>query len=151
MGTSNEKGMNRLRHIIPTKSSFHFESIIGRGSFGRVWRVVYKPTKQKMALKQISKAMIIENKTVQSYLNERNLLVHLNNNPFVVKIHFAFQDKYYLYIAMDLLTGGDLRFHFIQNAKFTEEQTSNHYFIDAYIYFNRILYMFSIAWIRIIK
>ena len=36
---------------------------------------------------------------------------------------FAFQDRENLYLVMDLLTGGDLRFHICFYRKFTEEQT----------------------------
>lgn len=37
----------------------------------------------------------------------------------------AFQDREYLYLVMDLLTGGDLRYHIGRHRKFNEEQTSN--------------------------
>jgi protein kinase A len=37
---------------------------------------------------------------------------------------FAFQDRENLYLAMDLLTGGDLRYHISRQKKFSEEQTS---------------------------
>jgi serine/threonine protein kinase len=37
---------------------------------------------------------------------------------------FAFQDFENLYLVMDLLTGGDLRYHVSRHKKFTEEQTS---------------------------
>ena len=39
-------------------------------------------------------------------------------------MHYAFQDNDYLYLIMDLLTGGDLRYHISRHKKFTEEQTS---------------------------
>ena len=38
-----------------TKSSFEFIGIIGRGGFGKVWRVLYKKTKQIYAMKKMSK------------------------------------------------------------------------------------------------
>ena len=37
---------------------------------------------------------------------------------------YTFQDFENLYLVMDLLTGGDLRFHISRQKKFTEEQTS---------------------------
>jgi len=37
---------------------------------------------------------------------------------------FAFQDRENLYLVMDLLNGGDLRFHISKRKKFSEEQTS---------------------------
>lgn len=33
----------------------------------------------------------------------------------------AFQDRDNLYLVMDILTGGDLRYHICRNKKFTEE------------------------------
>ena len=38
---------------------------------------------------------------------------------------YAFQDRENLYLVMDLLTGGDLRFHISRKKKFTEKQTSD--------------------------
>lgn len=39
-------------------------------------------------------------------------------------MHFAFQDHENLYLVMDLLTGGDLRYHVSRQKKFNEYQTS---------------------------
>lgn len=44
---------------------------------------------------------------------------------FIVNMKKAFQDREHLYLVMDLLQGGDLRFHFCKMRRFTEEQTSN--------------------------
>lgn len=38
-------------------------------------------------------------------------------------MHFSFQDFENLYLVMDLLTGGDLRYHISRYKKFTEDQT----------------------------
>jgi len=37
---------------------------------------------------------------------------------------YAFQDRENLYLIMDLMTGGDLRYHLALKRTFTEEQTS---------------------------
>ena len=37
---------------------------------------------------------------------------------------YAFQDRENLFLVMDLLNGGDLRFHICRKRKFSEEQTS---------------------------
>ena len=39
-------------------------------------------------------------------------------------MYYAFQDLENLYLVMDLLTGGDLRYHVAKQKKFNEEQTS---------------------------
>lgn len=37
----------------------------------------------------------------------------------------TFQDRDYLYFLLDLLSGGDLRYHYLLRKRFTEDQTSN--------------------------
>lgn len=44
---------------------------------------------------------------------------------FLVNMVYAFQDRENLYLVMDLMTGGDLRYHISRHRRFTEEQTSN--------------------------
>lgn len=43
-------------------------------------------------------------------MNERVLLSQLNS-PFLVNMHYAFQDRDTLYLVLDLMEGGDLRYH----------------------------------------
>ena len=43
-------------------------------------------------------------------------------NMFIIKIHFAFQDRENLYLVTDLISGGDLRHHIALFKRFTEEQ-----------------------------
>jgi serine/threonine protein kinase len=43
---------------------------------------------------------------------------------FLVNMHYAFQDRENLYVVIDIMPGGDLRYHFAKHRKFTEEQTS---------------------------
>jgi serine/threonine kinase 32 len=71
----------------------------------------------------MSKAKIIDKKSQISIKYERDLLSKLKH-PFIINMHYAFQDFEYLYLVMDLLTGGDLRYHVSKYKRFTEEQTS---------------------------
>ena len=112
----------KIPEEIVTKSSFEFIGIIGRGGFGKVWRVLYKKTKDIYAMKKMSKCKIIDKRSEKSIKAERDLL-SIMNHPFIINMHFAFQDAEYLYIAMDLLTGGDLRYQIFKQKIFFEEQT----------------------------
>ena len=49
-------------------------------------------------------------------------------------MNYAFQDYDNLYLVMDILNGGDLRYHICKNKKFSEEQTSNNYLYLILIY-----------------
>jgi serine/threonine protein kinase len=75
-------------------------------------------------MKEMSKARVITKRSVKSVMNERQILTQLNS-PFLVNMYYAFQDRENLYLLMDILSGGDLRYHFCRYRKFTEEQTSN--------------------------
>ena len=103
------------------KSHFQYEMVIGKGGFGKVWIVNQKKSKKYFALKEMGKAKIISKRSVHSVMNERTLL-HQITHAFIVNMKYAFQDRDCLYLVMDLLTGGDLRFHICVYRKFSEEQ-----------------------------
>lgn len=80
----------------------------------------------------MSKAKIVEKKSQNSVKYERELLSKIRHPyeinslifRFIVNMIYAFQDRENLYLVMDLLTGGDLRYHVSRCKKFSEEQTS---------------------------
>ena len=55
----------------------------------------------------------------------------MNCYRLIVNMCYAFQDRENLYLVMDLLTGGDLRYHICCQRKFAEDQTSM--FISFYV------------------
>ncbi len=105
-----------------SRNSFEYLSIIGRGGFGKVWKVYNKKYHSYFAMKEMSKAKIIDKKSEKSVKSERELLSKINH-PFLINMHFSFQDNNHLYLVMDLLTGGDLRYHICKNKKFSETQS----------------------------
>jgi serine/threonine protein kinase len=107
---------------ILSKNSFKMQVVVGHGGFGKVWKVEHRTSKKSYALKELSKYKIYRNRGVSSVINERKILANLDH-PRIVKMHYAFQDKEQLYIAMDYLSGGDLRTHLIKHSKFNEQQT----------------------------
>lgn len=91
----------------------------------------------------MSKAKVIDKKSERSIRYERELLSKMRH-PFIVNVHYAFQDITNLYLVIDLLTGGDLRYQISKYRKFTEEQTK--FFVACillaldYIHTNNILH-----------
>jgi serine/threonine protein kinase len=125
-----------------TKTNFNYQYCIGKGGFGKVWKVERKKTKQTYAMKEMSKARIITKRSIKSVMNERQILTQLHN-PFIVNMYYAFQDRDNLYLVMDMLSGGDLRYHICKHRRFSEEQTSKR--INS-INECRILYRMSRCW-----
>ena len=108
--------------FIVNRNNFEFLYIIGRGGFGKVWKVRLKNTNEFFALKEMFKVKVIDRRSEFSIMSERNLLSKLKH-PFIVNMYFAFQDFSKLYLVLDLLTGGDLRYHIAKIKTFTEPQT----------------------------
>lgn len=106
---------------IINKSSFIYQHPIGRGGFGKVWKVELKRTKTIYALKEMQKLRIVSKRSIYSVMNELKLLKVLRN-PFIVNMHFAFQDRENLYLILDLKNAGDLRFQLTKAKKFKESQ-----------------------------
>ena len=113
---------NYFPQINLNKSLFEFLYVIGRGGFGKVWKVNLKKTQKCYALKEMSKLKIILRRSEKSIQSERELLSNLYH-PFLVNMICAFQDYENLYLVMDLFKGGDLRYHIFINKKFTESQS----------------------------
>ncbi|CAD8141420.1 unnamed protein product [Paramecium octaurelia] len=119
---NNSKDVNFDDVSLPSKNDFHMLFVIGRGGFGRVWKAENKKSKQLYAIKEMSKCKIVNKKSVSSVMNEKYLLCNLRH-PFLVNMHASFQDRENLYLVMDLMQGGDLRYHLCKQKRFTEKQT----------------------------
>ena len=69
----------------------------------------------------MSKAKIIDKKSIESILGEKRILSELHH-PFIVNMIYSFQDLEYLYLVMELLSGGNLRYHLSLRKRFNENQ-----------------------------
>ncbi|KAJ5460507.1 Serine/threonine-protein kinase 32B [Penicillium daleae] len=98
---------------------FRLLRVVGKGAFGKVRIVERKDTGLTFALKYIRKEEVVRSESVRNIIRERRMLEHLNH-PFLCNLRYSFQDMEYIYIVVDLMNGGDLRFH-ISRKSFTEE------------------------------
>ncbi|KAJ2723663.1 hypothetical protein GGI07_002458 [Coemansia sp. Benny D115] len=92
---------------------FRLLRVIGRGSFGKVRIVEHRDSGKTYALKYINKATCIAMKAHQNTIRERDMLEEIDH-PFIVNLRFSFQDEFSMYVVMDLMIGGDLRFHMMR-------------------------------------
>ena len=124
-------------------SNFKLIEIIGRGGFSKVWKVLYLKYNKIYAMKKMYKVEIIDKKSEKDVLIELSLLSRIHH-PFIVNIHFAFQDKEYLYLITDYLPQGDLRYQLIHNKYYSENQikfiVSNILLSLEYIHSNSIIH-----------
>jgi len=61
-------------HQAISKTNFGFEYVIGRGGFGKVWKVELRKEKKLFAMKEMAKARIISKRSVNSVMNEKKFL-----------------------------------------------------------------------------
>ncbi|KAL7843938.1 hypothetical protein SRHO_G00224770 [Serrasalmus rhombeus] len=99
----------------------HFQILraIGKGSFGKVCIVQKKDTKKMYAMKYMNKLKCVERNEVRNVFKELQIMQNLEH-PFLVNFWYSFQDEEDMFMVVDLLLGGDLRYHLQQNVHFSE-------------------------------
>ncbi|OQV25936.1 Serine/threonine-protein kinase 32B [Hypsibius exemplaris] len=96
----------------------HFQILraIGRGSFGKVCIVQKKDNKVMFAMKYMNKKRTLEKASIRNVLREIEILMNLDH-PFLVNLWYTFQDEEDMFMVVDLLLGGDLRYHLEKQGK----------------------------------
>ena len=80
MGSCSIKDPSNVRKEISVhKSDFLILYPIGKGSFGRVWKIQNKKTNRFYAMKEMSKVIIYKKKAISSINQELHILSSLNN------------------------------------------------------------------------
>jgi len=99
---------------VPSINDFQILKVLGKGAYGKVYQVrkINGPgSGQIYAMKAMNKSRICGSKTdVRHTKAERNVLVSVNNdsNPFIVRLHFAFETERRLYLVQEFCCGGEL-------------------------------------------
>lgn len=101
-GIKIEKGLN--------VGGFKFYRMLGKGAYAKVRVAEKKDSGELFAIKCYNKQHIVDKKAVTTVLQERKLL-SLVCHPFCIYLHWSFQTDTELFLVMNLLPGGDLRFH----------------------------------------
>ncbi|KAI0255083.1 kinase-like protein [Lactifluus subvellereus] len=108
--------------LVGEVSLYHFDlhRVVGKGAFGKVRVVEHKRSKKLYALKYIDKQRCIKQKSVANVIQERRLLEEVDH-PFLVNLRYAFQDDDNCFFVLDLMLGGDLRYHLNTRGNFPED------------------------------
>ncbi|XP_012674478.1 serine/threonine-protein kinase 32C [Clupea harengus] len=100
----------------------HFQILraIGKGSFGKVCIVQKRDTEKMYAMKYMNKQQCVERDEVRNVFRELEILQEIEH-VFLVNLWYSFQDEEDMFMVVDLLLGGDLRYHLQQNVQFSED------------------------------
>ena len=94
---------------------------LGKGSFGSVYKVRHKTTKDIRAMKIIRNST--DNKLDNKFLREIQVLKELEH-PNIIKIFEYYIDDQYHYIVTELVTGGELYDTIVKFQKFNEKKAA---------------------------
>jgi serine/threonine protein kinase len=78
--------------------------VIGKGSYGKVMLVKKRDDGSIFAMKVLIKQNLIQRGQVEHTRTERHVL-EVANHPFIVKLHYAFQNRRKLFLVMEYCPG----------------------------------------------
>ena len=107
---------------------FQMLALLGKGAFGAVYLARKKESGEVVAVKKIVKAQF-EQSNKDRVMREKKVLQVASNNEWLVGLSYAFQDKEFLYLAMEYIPGGDLR-GLLRNCGCLEEGMATFYLIE---------------------
>ena len=90
------------RHSQVNFKDFELLSIIGNGTFGKIYLVQSQSLKTIHAMKSIRKDVVIEQESVENLVVEKLIQLQVNH-PFIIGIDFVFQRAYRIYFIMDFI------------------------------------------------
>ena len=103
------------------KATYNIETnVLGSGSYGKVFLGTDKKNPDfKLAIKVIKKTKL-DADDLKNLKNEVKIMQQVDH-PNIVKYYETYDDKKYIYLCMELCTGGDLYKHMLSN-KITETE-----------------------------
>jgi len=126
----------KKRRFKVTLKDFECLAIIGRGAFGEVRVCRRIETGEVFAMKIMKKTEMLRKNQVAHIRAERDVLA-LADNPWVVKLHYSFQDNANLYLVMEYLQGGDLMTILMKEDVLTDAQ-SRFYIAETAVAINSV-------------
>lgn len=89
------------------KEEYEIYNDLGKGSFGTVYKVYHKITKQIRAMKVIKKDTVLLQDDDRKFLKEIEILISLDH-PNIIKIFDYYVDETNYYLIMEYVSGGEL-------------------------------------------
>ncbi|OAJ43002.1 hypothetical protein BDEG_26387 [Batrachochytrium dendrobatidis JEL423] len=89
---------------------FYICEVLGKGAFGKVCVIKRKTDNHLFALKYTQKKKAFDEKAIQHVVQERNILEEIRH-ALICGLRYSFQDEEFMYMVLDFISGGDLRYH----------------------------------------
>ena len=126
---NNKEGFNKEEFVGKVKGKLEekYEIVkeIGTGGFSRCLLVKNKTTGILYACKELTKKKLSD---YEGLMREVNLMIKLDH-PNIIKLYEVYENEKYIYLIMELCTGGELFDRIVENTEngkpFTEKQAAN--------------------------
>ena len=103
--------------------AFQAKTLIGQGSFGRIFLSIETTTSSHFAIKQLRKIDIIKMKQIDHLRNEIYILNSIKH-PFIIEMKGFTQNARNIYIVMEYIAGGELFSLLREEGQFGKAETS---------------------------
>jgi len=113
----------------PGRTDFDIIKPIASGAYGSVHLGKHKRTKEHVAIKVLSKQVMVDKNCASQVLQEKEVL-RFAANPFVVQFYCSFTTDKSLYIVMEYAPGGDLA-NYLKNMVMLTEAESRRYIAET--------------------
>lgn len=90
-----------------TTNDVKIQGRIGSGNFGKIFAVKLKDNQELFAMKTYGKQEFLLTNLARFLFSEKRIMANFDH-PFIVKMHYAFQNNEKLFIMMDYCHKGDL-------------------------------------------
>lgn len=103
-------------------NDFDILRVLGRGAFGFVKACIKKDSGKLYAMKCIDKKRVQATDSVDTIMAERKFLSMMDSR-FTVCLKYAVMNDECLFLVLDLMGGGDLKFHLNKDERFNETRS----------------------------
>lgn len=87
---------------------FNILKLIGRGAFGKVYKVFHKRSQKVFAMKVLNKKTLLRDNQIKYSMIEKEILQANPQDSFLLSLHFAFQTVENLFMVIDFCPNEDL-------------------------------------------
>lgn len=102
-------------------SDYKVSNLLGRGAFACVYRARCLTSNKEVAIKVIDKKSMRKSGMVGRVRNEVQIQAQLKH-PSILELYHCFEDDGYVYLVLELCTGGELSKYIKASGKLTEDQ-----------------------------
>lgn len=117
-------GTETRSSVAVSLADFSVQTFLGRGAFGKVYKVQHRVTGKVYAMKCLSKRYLIRHNQLKYSLIEREILSANCEKSFLLCLYYAFQSAHHFYLVVDYCPNSDLSLLLAQQpeGRFEEEQ-----------------------------